>query len=68
VGYQPLEYFGTSIAALPDLDGDGVSDYVVGGPYATPRPWETPSKPTRSLESRQRQAGPAPWPEPSLRV
>jgi murein tripeptide amidase MpaA len=34
--HQPLYYFGTSIATLPDIDGDRVPDYAVGAPYAMP--------------------------------
>lgn len=27
------EYYGSALLALPDLDGDGVGDYLVGDPY-----------------------------------
>jgi len=31
-GQNPRDYFGTSVALLPDIDGDGVGDHAVGAP------------------------------------
>ena len=33
-GEQPGDRFGWSLAALPDVDGDGLPDLLVGAPYA----------------------------------
>ncbi|HTF90032.1 MAG TPA: integrin alpha [Planctomycetota bacterium] len=33
-GVAPGDRFGHSLAALPDLDGDGIADFVIGAPLA----------------------------------
>ncbi|MBI1382703.1 MAG: hypothetical protein GC161_16635 [Planctomycetaceae bacterium] len=34
LGQDPNEDFGAAIAAVPDLNGDGVRDYAIGAPFA----------------------------------
>jgi hypothetical protein len=35
-GISTSELFGSSLAALADLDGDGLSDWIAGAPFASP--------------------------------
>jgi hypothetical protein len=35
-GHQAFEFFGTSVALVGDLNGDGFSDIIVGAPYTDP--------------------------------
>ena len=52
-GAVPDDFFGTSVAAPGDLNGDGFADLVVGAPRAW-SPSATPTAPARSSSSTAR--------------